>query len=81
MQLAEGDKFFQYTDGVTEATNKDNELYGMERLGKVLRANASLSPSELLPAVKEDIDAFVGGAEQFDDITMICFEYRKRMQG
>ena len=53
----------------------------MERLGKVLRANASLSPSELLPAVKEDIDAFVGGAEQFDDITMICFEYRKRMQG
>lgn len=66
---------------MTEATNKDNELYGMERLGKVLRANASLSPSELLPAVKEDIDAFVGGAEQFDDITMICFEYRKRMQG
>lgn len=53
----------------------------MERLGKVLCANAALPPSELLPAVKEDIDAFVGGAEQFDDITMICFEYKKRMQG
>ena len=81
MQLEVGDKFFQYTDGVTEATDKDNKLYGMERLGKVLCANAALPPSELLPAVKEDIDAFVGGAEQFDDITMICFEYKKRMQG
>ena len=79
IQLDVGDKFFQYTDGVTEAVNKDNELYGMERLGKVLCANAALPPSELLPAVKEDIDAFVGGAEQFDDITMICFEYRKQM--
>ena len=66
---------------MTEATDKDNKLYGMERLGKVLCANAALPPSELLPAVKEDIDAFVGGAEQFDDITMICFEYKKRMQG
>lgn len=47
----------------------------------MLCANAALPPSELLPAVKEDIDAFVGGAEQFDDITMICFEYKKRMQG
>ena len=43
--------------------------------------NAELPPSELLPAVKADIDAFVGGAEQFDDITMLCFEYRKQMQG
>ena len=53
----------------------------MERLEKVLCANAELQPSELLPAVKADIDAFVGGAEQFDDITMLCFEYRKQMQG
>ncbi len=79
MQLEVDDKFFQYTNGVTEATNKNNELYCMERLEKVLCANAELSPSELLPAVKADIDAFVGGAEQFDDITMLCFEYK--MQG
>lgn len=79
MQLEPGDKFFQYTDGVTEAMNKNNDLYGMERLGRVLKKHAALAPSELLPAVKEDIDAFVGGAEQFDDITMICFEYKKQM--
>ncbi len=80
MQLEAGDKFFQYTDGVTEATNKKNELYGMERLGAVLRKNAALPPSELLSAVKEDIDLFVGGAEQFDDITMLCLEYKKQMK-
>lgn len=80
MQLQAGDKFFQYTDGVTEAMNKDNELYGMERLGKVLGKNPELSPMELLGAVKADIDDFVGGAEQFDDITMICFEYKKQMK-
>lgn len=79
MQLEEGDKFFQYTDGVTEATNKENGLYGMERLGRVLRGNADLPPAELLPAVKRDIDAFVGEAEQFDDITMLCFEFKKKM--
>lgn len=80
MQLQAGDKFFQYTDGVTEAMNKNNELYGMERLGRVLGKNALLPPSELLAAVKADIDDFVGGAEQFDDITMICFEYKKQMK-
>ncbi len=51
----------------------------MERLERVLRDHAALSPAELLPAVKRDIDAFVGDAEQFDDITMICFEFKKKM--
>lgn len=79
MQLEPGDRIFQYTDGVTEATNKANELYGMERLQKVLCKNASLIPSELLPKVKEDIDEFVGDAPQFDDITMLCLEYKAKM--
>ena len=79
MQLEPGDKVFQYTDGVTEATNKDNELYGMQRLEKVLCENKDLSPTELLPRVKEDIDAFVGEAPQFDDITMLCLEFREWM--
>ena len=79
MQLAPGDKIFQYTDGVTEASNTAQELYGMERLGKVLAENNALSPTELLAAVKADIDAFVGEAPQFDDITMLCLEYRKTM--
>lgn len=80
MQLEPGDKVFQYTDGVTEATNKDNELYGMQRLEKILCENKDRSPSELLPRIKEDIDAFVGEAPQFDDITMLCLEFKDWMQ-
>lgn len=79
MQLAPGDRLFQYTDGVTEATDKDGRLYGMTRLGEILGQNASLPPTELLVRIKEDIDAFVGDAPQFDDITMLCLEYRERM--
>lgn len=80
LQLEPGDKIFQYTDGVTEATDANNELYGMERLTKILGENSALSPTELLPAVKNDIDGFVGEAPQFDDITMLCLEYKERME-
>lgn len=79
MQLSPGDKIFLYTDGVPEATDQDNELYGMERTQKILEKHSRLSPSELLPKIKEDIDAFVGEAPQFDDITMLCMEYREQM--
>lgn len=81
MRLDVGDKIFQYTDGVTEATNANNELYGMERLTDILGENSALSPAELLPKIKEDIDRFVGEAPQFDDITMLCLEYKARMEG
>ncbi len=77
--LGEGDKIFQYTDGVTEATSADEELYGMERLGAVLNRCRDKSPEELLPEVKKDIDRFVGDAPQFDDITMLCLEVKKLM--
>ena len=80
LTLEPGDKLFQYTDGVTEATNANNELYGMQRLTSVLSANAKLSAQELLPAVRADIDRFVGDAPQFDDITMLCLEYKARMK-
>ena len=75
-----GDKLFQYTDGVTEATNADKKLYGQDRLTAVLEKYSSKTPTELLPLVREDIDAFVGDAPQFDDITMLCFEYKKKME-
>ena len=80
MQLEVGDKIFQYTDGVTEATNIDNKLYGMERLGNVLNTVKDRTPHEILPAIKSDIDAFVGEAPQFDDITMLCLEYKAKME-
>lgn len=80
MQLEVGDKIFQYTDGVTEATDRDNQLYGMERLTAILGENSALPPTELLPKIKEAIDGFVGEAPQFDDITMLCLEYKAKME-
>ena len=79
MMLEPGDKIFQYTDGVTEATDVKNQLYGMERLGAILNKNKTATPGQILPAVKKDIDEFVGEAPQFDDITMLCLEYKQRM--
>ena len=80
MILEPGDKIFQYTDGVTEATNIHNELYGMERLEVILNKVKCGTPHEILPAVKADVDEFVGEAPQFDDITMLCLEYKERME-
>ncbi len=80
IMLSEGDKIFQYTDGVTEATSAEEKLYGMERLEAVLNRCADLSPTELLPEVKLDIDRFVGDAPQFDDITMLCLEFKEKYE-
>lgn len=80
MQFEVGDRIFQYTDGVTEATNVQNELYGMERLKKALDTHRQESPEQILVSIKKDIDEFVGEAPQFDDITMLCLEYRQRIQ-
>lgn len=81
IQLDEGDKLFQYTDGVTEATDAENQLYGMDRLQKILNQCKNFTPHETLVAVKEDVDGFVKDAPQFDDITMLCLEYKKKMEG
>lgn len=80
IQMNVGDKLFQYTDGVTEATDINNQLYGMERLEAILNTCGTLSPEETLKTVKADVDRFVGEAPQFDDITMLCLEYKKRME-
>ena len=73
VQLNKGDALFVYTDGVAEATDCRNELYGTERLLDVLNRNLKASCEDTVKKVREDIDAFVGEAEQFDDITMLCF--------
>ena len=74
MQLANGDELYLYTDGVTEATNTNDELYGEERLRSVLNSNTELNPDELLSTIKKDIESFVNGAPQFDDITMVALK-------
>ncbi|MDD3306943.1 MAG: SpoIIE family protein phosphatase, partial [Acetobacterium sp.] len=65
---------YLYTDGVTEATNINDELYGEDRLLAALNNNMDLNTDELLSSVKNDIDCFVNGAPQFDDITMVAFK-------
>lgn len=80
MVLEPGDKVFQYTDGVTEATDINKNLYGMERLEKILGESSALPPQQILEAVKADVDAFVGEAEQFDDLTMLALEFKEKMK-
>ena len=74
--LSQGDVLFLYTDGVTEAANRDLKLYGEERLKACMEANYKLAPEVLLRAVRSDIDDFAAGMEQYDDITMVLLKMR-----
>lgn len=74
--LEKGDQLYVYTDGVPEATNADDELYGADRMVEALNRDAGSTPGETLTRVKQDIDQFVGEAPQFDDITMLAIEIR-----
>ena len=74
--LSQGDTLFLYTDGVTEAANHDLELYGEERLLKCMEDNYKLAPEALLKAVRNDIDDFASGMEQYDDITMVVLKIK-----
>ena len=71
LTLGPGDTLFVYTDGVAEATDAQDQLFGTERMLSALNRHRDALPEELLPLLKEDIDAFVGDAPQFDDITML----------
>ncbi len=75
LDLAPGDEIYLYTDGVTEATNANEELYGESRLNALLNGMNGLSGEEVCRAVKADIDEFAGDAPQFDDITMLHLKY------
>ena len=73
--LEKGDILFLYTDGVTEATNKNEKLYGEDRLLETINSKDFENMEELCKYIKADVDAFVGEADQFDDITMLAFRY------
>lgn len=81
LTLYPGDRLFLYTDGVPEATNVDNKLYGEERLLTFMNQNCNVKATDLLPALKANIDEFVGEAPQFDDITMLMFDYKPQKGG
>ena len=74
-ELHPGDSLFVYTDGVPEATNASDELFGNDRMLAALNRDPDATPEQLLANVKKEIDAFVGDAPQFDDITMMDFRY------
>ena len=73
-ELASGDTLFLYTDGVPEATDTDGKMFGTERLLETLNAAANGTAKELLEAVHADVEAFVGTAPQFDDLTMLAIK-------
>ncbi len=75
LQLQKGEKLFLYTDGLPEAANEGAEMFGTGRMIEALNANAGLSPREILSGMKSAVDVFVGDAEPFDDLTMLCLEY------
>ena len=81
LTLSSGDRLFLYTDGVPEATNAENTLYGEDRLLAFMNQNAAVDAVTLLPALKANIDEFVGDAPQFDDITMLMFDYKPNEGG
>ncbi|MBQ2348339.1 MAG: PP2C family protein-serine/threonine phosphatase, partial [Clostridia bacterium] len=74
-ELEPGDRLFVYTDGVPEATNADNVLYGSDRMLEALNQDLEAEPEQLLLNVKHSVDEFVGDAPQFDDLTMMGFTY------
>ena len=76
LRLDPGAKLFVYTDGVPEAANAEAELFGTARLQAALNDAAAGTPEQILRQVRAAVDAFVGQAEQFDDLTMLCLEYR-----
>ena len=74
-QLYQGDCLFVYTDGVPEACNAGNEFYGTDRLLEALNEEPSMEPEDLVKAVKDSMERFVGEAPQFDDVTMLVMKY------
>ena len=76
IELKPGDKIFVYTDGVPEATDEKEKLYGTERMVEALNIDPDASTKDVLKNVRQSIADFVGDAEQFDDLTMMCVEYK-----
>ncbi len=75
IQMKPGDQIFLYTDGITDAMNSSGEMFGINRVVASLNAARPCSPKEALEHVASDIRSYVGGEDQFDDITMLMLEY------
>ena len=76
IQMEPGTKLFVYTDGLSEATNASTVQFGTDRTIDALHGREDGSPEELVRAVLDAVETFVADAPQFDDLTMLCVEYR-----
>ena len=76
IMLAPGDKLFVYTDGVPEANDPDGNMFKVNRIIDALNEDPDASPERILRTVRGEIRKFVREAEQFDDLTMLCLEYK-----
>ena len=75
IKLEKGGILFLYTDGVAEATNGNDEQFGLNRIVDTLNNSKIDNPTEALQVVDKAVSEFVGDAPQFDDLTMLCFKY------
>ena len=76
IELYPGDKLFLYTDGIPEASDGDYNMFGTDGMLEALNKDVDATPRETLNNVQEAVESFVKGAEQFDDMTMLCLEYK-----
>lgn len=76
MQLKPGDRIFVYTDGVAEAMNSEQKLFGTKRMIDALNVDPMGTPKQILGNVQNAVSQYVGDAEQFDDLTMMCLVYK-----
>ena len=76
VKLEPGAKLFVYTDGVSEAVNESLVQFGTDRILESLRSSEEGTPREILEAVNHAVNEFAGDAPQFDDLTMMCVEYK-----
>ncbi len=79
LELLPGSKIFIYTDGVPEAENAEEAMFGTERMLAALNEVPDKAPEQILVSVRHAVDSFVQDAEQFDDLTMLCLEYKGKI--
>ena len=78
IMMEPGSKIFLYTDGVPEASDENENMFGLERMIEALNREPEADPVGILGNVRDAVSIFTGAAEQFDDMTMLCIEYKGR---
>ncbi|MGH9372365.1 MAG: PP2C family protein-serine/threonine phosphatase, partial [Vicinamibacterales bacterium] len=79
LDLGTGDVIVFYTDGITEAMNAESDLFGESRLSRIVEEHGHLESGELRERILREIEAFVGSADQHDDMTMILMKIERAM--